>query len=93
MMNIKTHWSFAVSVVPAALCLLGYISLNLTHLNVRFLVVLFWLAILGSLISLAGVRRKRLVPIAATLACWVLLLPAAESMLTWSAWWLNGFAP
>ena len=66
-MNIKAHWLFALAIVQATLCLLGYMSLDWTHLNVRFLVVLYWLAIIGSLISFVNVRRKRLIPITAIL--------------------------
>ena len=93
MLNIKTRWLFVLAVVPAALCLLSYLSLEWIQLNVRILVVLYWLAILGSLISLANTRRKRLIPIAAALASWILLWPVSGSVLAWSAWWLNGFAP
>ena len=93
MMNIKTHWLLALAIAPATLCLLGSLSLDWTHLNVRILLVLYWLAVLGSLVSLVSARRKRLIPIASTLASSALLWPASSSVLTWSAWWLNGFAP
>ena len=92
-MNTKTKWLVAIAVVPALLCLLGYLALEWVHFNVHILVVLFWCAILGSLVALASVRRKRLVPLAAALTSWLLLWPAAEATLAWSAWWLNGFGP
>jgi hypothetical protein len=92
-MNSKTIWLVAIAVVPALLCLLGYWALEWVHFNVRILVVLFWCAILGSLVALASVRRERLSPFAAALASWLILWPAAEATLAWSAWWLNGFAP
>ena len=92
-MTSKTKRLVAIAVVPAILCLLGYLSLQWVHFNVHILVVLFWCAILGSLVALASVRRKRLSPLAVALASWLLLWPAAEATLAWSAWWLNGFAP
>lgn len=92
-MNFETKWLIAIAVVPALLCLMGYLALEWVHFSVHILVVLFWCAILGSLVALASVRRKRLSPFAVALASWVLLWPAAEATLAWSAWWLNGFAP
>lgn len=92
-MDSKTKWLVAIAVVPALLCLMGYLALEWVHINVRILVVLFWCAIFGSLIALVSVRRERLSPLAAALASWLILWPAVESNLAWSAWWLNGFAP
>ena len=92
-MDSKTKLHVAIAAVPAILCLLGYMALEWVHFNVRILVVLFWFAILGSLVALASTRRKRLIPLSAALASWLILWPAAESILAWSAWWLNGFAP
>lgn len=92
-MNSRTKCLVAIAVVPALLCLLGYLALQWVHINVRILVVLFWCAIFGPLVALASVRRERLSPLAAVLAAWLILWPAVESNLAWSAWWLNGFAP
>lgn len=50
------------AVVLAGLCLLGYLTVDTTGLNVRLLVVVFWLAFICSLVALLLVRRKRLLP-------------------------------
>lgn len=93
-MRAKTKWLIAIAVVPALLCLLGYWAFDwVRFINVRILIVLFWAAILGSLIALASIRRNYLSPLGIALTSWLLLLPAAEATLAWSAWTLNGFGP
>lgn len=92
-MNSRTKWLVAIAIAPALLCLIGYFALEWVRFDVRIIVVIFWCAILGSLVALGSVRCKRFAPLAVVLVSWFILWPAAEAALAWSVWWLNGLAP
>ena len=92
-MSNSAKWVSVNAVILTLLCLLGYLTVELYNLNTKALVVIFWLALICSLIALFFIRPKQLFPLLASIAAWALLWPASETMLAWSAWWLNGFGP
>ena len=92
-MSNSAKWVSVNAVILALLCLLGYLTVELYSLNTKALVVIFWLALICSLIALCFIRPKQLFPLFASIAAWALLWPTSETMLAWSAWWLNGFGP
>ncbi len=88
-----SKWFFIFTVLLSGLCLASYLSIESLSINVRLLVVLFWLALFCSLITLCLVRKNWFWPVAVSVCTWGFLWPTAESVMTWSAWWLNGFGP
>ena len=92
-MSNLTKWVSTSAVLLALLCLMGYLAVERYNLNTKALVVVFWLALICSLITLLFIRPKQFLPLLASIAAWALLWPASETMLAWSAWWLNGFGP
>ena len=89
-MSRKVAWLCFATVAIAALCLAGYLAKDV---GVTTLVVLFWASAVASLVTLAAVRKHRLLPLGAAVVSWALLLPVAPEAATWSAWLVGGFAP
>ena len=83
----------ALAVFVSVLCLASYFSVDAVGLSVRTIVVLFWLAFVLSISAICLVRPKRLWPLFASFFTWVLLWPTSESVMAWSAWWINEFGP
>lgn len=88
-----SNWIPALAVFLSALCLTGYLCIEMLSLNVRLLVLLFGLALIFSFAAVCLARPKRLGPLLASICAWALLWPTADSVLAWSAWWLYGFGP
>ncbi|WP_394561794.1 hypothetical protein [Aquipseudomonas alcaligenes] len=92
-MSTSAKWASITAVALALLCLLGYLTVERYDLNTKALVAIFWLALISSIIALFFIRPKQIRPLLASVAAWALIWPTSETMLAWSAWWLNGFGP
>jgi hypothetical protein len=92
-MQKLSKWFPIFTVFISGLCLTGYLSIESLNINVRLLVVIFWLALFCSITSICLVRKNKYWPLAASVLAWSILWPTAESAVSWSAWWLNGFGP
>jgi len=92
-MQKSSKWFPIFTVFLSGLCLTGYLSIESFSINVRLLVVIFWLALFCSIANLCLVRKNNYWPVAASVLAWSILWPTAESAVSWSAWWLNGFGP
>jgi len=86
-------WFPIFTVLLSGLCLTGYLSIESLNINVRLLVVIFWLALFCSITSMCLARKNNYWPLAASVLAWSILWPTAESAVSCSAWWLNGFGP
>jgi len=84
---------FLAAPMFAALCLCGYLVSDKVHINVKVLVVLFWLSVLMAISSLFIRAVKQALKYSAVLLVVVVLYAPASSVFAWTEWWINGFAP
>jgi len=82
----------ALSVAPLLCCLAAFLSHFLIG-RPWFIVAIFWAGTAGALISLFFIRRAPLFGILSILVSLFGLVIAAETALTFTLWFINGFAP
>jgi hypothetical protein len=82
-----------VSLILSGLTLCGFLLPDLLRISSLAISAAFWSASICSLIALSGVRRQRLFPLFAAVAAWIMLSPAAPTVIAWTLWSFHGFAP
>ena len=84
---------FIVAPSLAVVCIIGYLLLGSIQLNVRVLVVIFWLATFVAIASLFFTSTKKSLKYSSIISVLILLYVPSDSIFAWTAWWINGFAP
>ena len=89
--RIATGMLIFVSVIHT---LLYFLIINgQIDINARMLVVSFWLIIFFLTSSFVWIKKDTKLIIVSSFVCILILIPTAESCMTWTAWSINGFAP
>ncbi len=88
---IVTGLLFLVTLLHGLLYFL--VSHDQIDINVRILVVSFWLSILLLSASFVWIKKETKLIIVSSSICILILIPTAESCLAWTAWSINGFGP
>jgi hypothetical protein len=62
-------------------------------LPARLVLVLFWLSVSASVITVIAVRPSRKGAVASAVVAALVLLPNAQTAAVFTIWWIRGFAP
>ena len=91
--KLKPKLAFSLAPLLSGACLIGYLLLDVINLNVRVLVVFFWLAVLACAVSMFLKSGKRVYKYVSIFLVPALLFVPSMSIFAWTSWWIGGFGP